>query len=251
MINKKSKQKIELGLLHTLKLFLIVIISIIVLCPVLSVPTSPSITYISNSTYIAGVTNRSQDIKGTITTVTLSSVQQDYKWKAYVGNVSGKLSLDDSTSKTIYDWSLGTVTGKVFVSRVPTINWGNVSCVNQTVIDSEQYALGMSLNARDSINSTFNNTVHKSFLIGSKNITQSSCRAAATYVNDLPQAVSTTAVFQEILLRDDLTSSLLYATIIDAGQNGYDNSPRDFQLLVAENESANIPTTYYFFAELG
>ena len=142
------------------------------------------------------------------------------------------------------------VTGKVFVSRESTVNWLNISCVNQTVIDGEHTALGMSY-TKDSLNSTFNNTVHKSFLIGTKNITQSSCRSIATYVNDVPQATSTTAVFQEILLRDDLSSNLVYATIIDAGQNGYDNSPRDFQLLVAENESSNSPTPYFFFLELG
>ncbi len=251
MIAKQNKTNIESKLLHAFKIFFIVIMSIIAICPVLAAPTSPSITYLSNSTYIAGVTNRSQDAKGTITTVTLSSIQQDYKWKAYVGNVSGRLSLDDASTRTIYDWSLGTVTGKVFVSRVSTINWANVSCVNQSVLDNEDTALGISLTARDGINATFNNTVHKSFLVGSKNITQSSCRAAATYVNDLPQAPSISSLFQEILLKDDITGSLVYTTIIDAGQNGYDNSPRDFQLLVAENESSSVPTAYYFFVELG
>ncbi|HEY9702353.1 MAG TPA: hypothetical protein V6C58_07900, partial [Allocoleopsis sp.] len=48
----------------------------------LALPTSPSITLVSNTTYTSSVTNRSTDTKGTITTVTLSSTQQDYKWKA-------------------------------------------------------------------------------------------------------------------------------------------------------------------------
>ena len=48
--------------------------------------------------------NRS-DAGGTITTMVLSAVQQNDKWKAYVGNVSGSLTLDDSNGYTIYRWA--------------------------------------------------------------------------------------------------------------------------------------------------
>lgn len=219
---------------------------------VYAIPSPPQITYVSNSTYTATSTNRSVDQKGTITVLTMNLNQQDYRWKAYVGNVTGTLALDDANSKSIYDWSLTTITGEVYVSRASTINWINVSCVNQTVIDNEQTALGMSLSSVDNINRTFNYTLHTSFLVGTKNITASSCRNTYTYINDAPQTPSVTAKFQEILLKDDITSSLIYATILEQDQLSYDGvNTYDFQIIVAENESSSVPTNYYFYVELG
>lgn len=215
-------------------------------------PSSPQITYVSNSTYTPTSANRSMDAKGTITVVTMTLNQQDYKWKAYVGNVTGTLALDDAGSKSIYDWSLTTITGEVYVSRASSVTWANVSCVNQTVIDNEQSAVGMSASARDNINSTFNFTVHRSFLVGTKNITESTCRSTATYINDAAQTMSVNAVFQELLLKDDLSGSLIYTTLLEQNQASYDGSSvYDFQLIVAENESASIPNNYYFYVELG
>ncbi len=216
-------------------------------------PAGPTITYVSNSTYTAPVANRSQDAKGTITVVTMSANQQDYKWKAYVGNVSGGLALDDANSKSIYAWQLATITGEVYATRASgTVNWVNVSCVSQAVIDSEQSALGILSTASDSINTTFNATIHKSFLVGTKNITNSTCRSTATYINSAAQSLTENAFFQEVLLKDDITSSLIYSTLINNDHTSYDGtSTYDFQMIIAENESSSTPTPYYFYVELG
>jgi hypothetical protein len=216
----------------------------------LALPTGPTITYISNSSASSSLQNRSQDEKGTITTILLSANQQDYKWKAYVGNVTGKVALDDANGRTIYDWDLGTSQGgKVIVSRFSNINWNNIACATQATIDNEETLVGMSLTAADNINSTFLNTTHRSFLVGV--IPISGCRSTATYVNDASQVVNSTARFQEILLRDTSNGNLLYTTLMESAQNGFDNQPHDFQLLVAENESATVPTPYFFWVELG
>lgn len=216
-----------------------------------ALPAGPVINYVSNSTATSVSANRSTDAKGTITIVTLDSNQQDYKWKAYVGNVSGKLALDDGTTATIYDWTLGTPSGEVYVTRASSVSWDNVTCANDSVITNEQSALGMTDLDSDNINKTFNYTAHQSFLVGTKNITQSSCRNTATYVSDSPQVVDENALFQEVLLADSLTGSLIFTTVIEDNQAGYNDAPFDFQLLVAENESSATPTLYYFFVELG
>jgi hypothetical protein len=217
-----------------------------------ALPAGPVVTYVSDTTAATLTANRS-DAKGTITTVTMSIGQQDYKWKGYVGNVTGNLVLDDANAKSLYDWTLGSITGEVYATRSSsTINWANVSCVNQTVINAEQTALSISATSVDNINRTFSSTSHKSFLVGSKNIANSTCRSTATYVNDSPQVVNETAVFQEVLLRDDFANSMIYTTFIENDQLGYDGaSTYDFQLLVAEDESSSTPSTYYFYVELG
>ena len=216
----------------------------------LAVPAGPSITYVSNTTSISNVTNRSADIKGTITTLTMSANQQDYKWKAYVGNISGGLALDNANGKSIYDWSLTTITGEVFVTRASSVNWNVVGCVNQTVIDSEQSSLGMPSTAQDNINSTFNFTNHRSFLVGSV-LNMTGCRSTATYINDAAQVMGPNAFFQEVLLKDNSTNSLIYSTLIENDHQGYTGIDNyDFQMIVAENESNTLPTQYFFFVEL-
>src|SRR3989344_8388316 len=135
-----------------LALALLIIFSLALLPIVSAAPAGPQITYISNSTASAVSASRGQDAKGTITVLTMSSVQQDYKWKAYVGNVTGLLALDDANAKSIFDWSLATITGEIYSTRASTVNWVNVSCVNDSVVTSEQSALGMAASDRDNIN---------------------------------------------------------------------------------------------------
>ncbi|GIU69988.1 MAG: hypothetical protein KatS3mg002_1224 [Candidatus Woesearchaeota archaeon] len=225
---------------------------LLVLTSVYAIPSSPQITYISNSTFVSTLTNRSTDQKGTITILSMALNQQDYRWKAYVGNVTGNLVLDDANANTIYDWSLAVISGEVYVTRASSVSWSNVSCVNNSVIINEQSALGMGVSDSDNINRTFNYTVHRSFLVGTKNITNSSCRSTFTYVNDAPQTVSESARFQEILLKDDISGSLIYTTLLEQDQLSYDGSNTyDFQIIVAENESSSTPTNYYFYVELG
>ena len=216
-----------------------------------ALPTGPVITYVSNSSAASLPSNRTQDEKGTITVITMVANQQDYKWKAYVGNVSGKLALDDGTAFTIYDWTMGTPSGEVYVTRASTVNWPNVTCASQAMIYTEENEVDISSATVDSINSTFNSQSHKSFSAGTVDIVNSSCRSTATYVSDASQVVNETSVFQEILLGDAGTSNLIYATTIEDNALGYNNQTYDFQLLVAENESATVPFTYFFYVELG
>ena len=187
---------------------------------------------------------------GSFTTMNLNVTQQNPRWKAYVGNVSGDLQLRDSNNYTIYDWDLVTVTGEVFASRSNDISWVDIQCLTEANLLSEEEFLNITTSAVDSLNKTFNNTIHTSFWIGSTQITNSSCRAIATYVNNQAQAASETADFQEILLDD--TSNFVYATILEQDQAGYDSGKTfDFQMILAEDEYASTPTTYYFYAEIG
>jgi len=234
------------------KWFFIGLIGLLILSRVvLALPASPTtLNFISNSTITTSLANRSLDAKGTITVITMDSNQQNYKWKAYVGNVTGKVALDDANGKSIYDWNLGIGSAEVYVSRFSNINWANIACVNQTSIDAEETGLGISLTLKDNINGTFNMTTHKSFDVGI--IPMSGCRSTATYINDAPQTMGPAAFFQEVLLRDTTTGNLIYSTLVDSAHTGYDNQPHDFQLIVAENESlAALPSNYFFWVELG
>jgi hypothetical protein len=233
------------------KWFFIGLIGLLVLSgTVLALPSAPIIQYVSNSSAVTGLANRSTDMPGTITTIVLSANQQDFKWKAYVGNVTGKVALDDANGKSIYDWNLGTAGGgEVYVSRFSNINWASMACALQATIDTESAAVGISTSAGDGINRTFNETTHRAFSVGTVPI--SGCRSIATYINDVPQVMGPSAYFQEVLLRDTVSGNMVYSTLMESAHLGYDNQLHDFQLLVAENESATVPTTYFFWVELG
>jgi hypothetical protein len=234
---------------------IVLALSVLVLAPLIyALPVAPSIDYISNSTAAGSLTNRSMDAKGTITTLNLSANQQNFKWKAYVGNVTGTVALDDANGQTIYDWNLATAGGgggEVYVSRSSGINWATIACASDAAVINEQNALGLATNTIDSINLTINRTTHASFIASTTNL--SGCRSTATYVNDSAQAMSATALFQEVLLMDaGNTSHIVYATLMQSATTGYNNNHLfNFQLIVAENESATVPTNYYFWVELG
>ncbi len=186
---------------------------------------------------------------GSFTTLVLSGTFQTPRWKAYVGNITGGVTLTDTGGSTIYDWTLDTISGQVYVSRNNSVDWGSIGCVSEQGIAAEQSFLNISDSSADSINRTFNNSIHRGFFVGTTFIANSTCRAIATYVDDTPQAPSEEATFQEILLEDS-SGNLVFTTILESAATGYDSSAYDFQLIVPENPIAVTPTTYYFYAEI-
>lgn len=209
-------------------------------------------TFISNTTDIVAPEAGAEisTVGGSFTIMVLNVTQQNPRWKAYVGNVTGELVLADSNYNQIYDWALATITGEVYVSRSDNVSWTDIQCLTEPILLTEEAFMNIITTAADSINNTFNNTVHKSFWIGDTQISNSSCRAIATYVNGTKQVLSENATFQEILLDD--TANMVYATILEQDEQAYDQSKTfDFQLIVADDEFTSNPTPYYFYAEIG
>ena len=217
---------------------------------VLAEPTGTTIS--SNSTDPGGSSNPSNrsDSGGTITTMVLDAFQQNTKWKAYIGNITGSLTLDDSSGNTIYDWSLNAagISGEVYVSRASSISWSLIDCAVQGIIDTEHTALSIGGGDADSINATYNYTTHNSIVVAGQTINADACGFAThTFESDTRQAQGS-ANFQAVLLDDD--TNLVYATPISQDTTAYDSStPVDFQVIVADDPST-ADTTYYFYAEI-
>jgi hypothetical protein len=235
-------------------LILVGLLASLLAWPVLvaAAPTGASVTFISNTTANASNPGNRTDARGTITTLKLDATQQDGHWKGYVGNVSGKLTLDDANKMTIYDWSLTGVTiqGRVYVTRNASILFASVTCAANATVNTEDGFNNITGTSVDSINQTFVNSTHKAFYVGATPIANSTCRAIATFVNDTPQSISEAMTFQEILLQDS-AANLIYTTIIEPNLSGFDSNTYDFQLIVAESGIKVSPTTYYFFTEIG
>ncbi|MGB9748555.1 MAG: hypothetical protein ACP5OZ_02850 [Candidatus Woesearchaeota archaeon] len=215
-----------------------------------SVPAGPNLLY--NYTEIptpqsALIVNTSG---GTITTMNLFGITQNPHWKAYVGNVSGKLALQDASTYTIYDWAISRVSGEVYATRNSvTPSWTNIRCANSSELSSEETFFNMSSADDDSISKTFNSTTHKSFFVGTKPISSSTCFATYTYIQNQSQSPSEEAKFQEIILSDG--ANLIFATLLENKSVGFNNQTYDFQMLLPESKLLSAPNTaYYFYLEL-
>jgi len=241
MASKGYLAVIGIGLLFILFLSLIV----------LGAPVGPNtITYLGNRTRgLNSPVSRSQDERGHIITVRMNVTQQSLYWKAYVGNVTGKITLDDDLNFTIYDWAMGKTSGEVYATRKSTaVTWTNVFCANNSVVEREGNLLNHTILKSDCLNKTFINNNHAAFWVGSLSFSANQCKHTVhTYVSDHPQVSS----FSELLLYDP-SGYLVYASIINNSAKGYDNGYYDFQMLVAEKGQDGIvtPLTYYFYVEL-
>ena len=137
----------------------------------------------------------------------------------------------------------------MYVSRNDSLNFSSLACANDGNISSEENFLNINSSSDDSITNTFDQTVHKSFVIGGTGtISNSSCYAIATYVNDTSQPADENATFQEILLSDG--RNLVFVAILEDDEQGFDLSSYDFQL-ISPDDPGLTSTTYYFYAELG
>ncbi|MFT4309375.1 MAG: hypothetical protein ACMXYL_02730 [Candidatus Woesearchaeota archaeon] len=236
----------------SLLVLLILVSSFTVFLAFAATPEGPSITYVSNTSRVAGdATLREGDAKGTITTINLDFEQQNRRWKAYVGNVTGRLTLQDVEGYAIYDWTLeADYRGTVFASRNNTIDWNSIGCANVTILESEEAAMSHVPGSDDSISSTFNATDHLWFFVSGTNV--SSCPYTPMYVNGTPQAQDTDAQFQQVLVMDTNNSIMIYASRIEGGEMGYNpNFTYDFQMIIAESGNPLVTNTpYYFYIEI-
>jgi hypothetical protein len=247
-VNKETKARIAIAL--TIGLLMIIGMSGVYA----ATPNGPiSITHVSNSTSatVGTGTLRSGDDGGYITTVTLDALQQNFGWKAYVGNITGKLTLDNAGGDTIYDWTLASVNANVYIARVDNVQWASLSCADRTVIGTEDGVVGKQPTRDESIIKTFIETVHKQFTVAGITIGQSTCPAISTFTSDTPQVAGIANLYQEILLNDS-AGNLIYTTKAETGgDTGYDGNTYDFQAIVADDETPVTITNYYFYVEIG
>jgi hypothetical protein len=244
----QAKNRILPSFLIPLIAFLLIIVCSQI---VIGRPSGVTIIPIRNETASANQAGMINISGGTITTINLNASTQDVRWKAFIGNVSGRMSLDDAAGATIYSWTLTSISGEVYATRYSgTINWTGVNCSNLTHISNEEVALGHT-NRDDNITATFNLKNHTSFYVDVNPILNNTCRSIHTYVNSSAQNQK----FDEVILYDgtNLTNGhIIYGTIIEHSIYGYNNRTYDFQMLVPERgePSWQSATAYYFYVEL-
>ncbi len=241
---KKRKSTAKYTLLFGILLLLLLIHFVFAANPV----GPDSITINSNETKGASSAQMINISGGRILSMNVTATTQDPRWKAFVGNVIGSFTLDDGDGATIYNWTLSSITGRIYATRNDsTISWGDIGCATTNDMETENVNMNHT-NSGDNITATFSDTTHDLFWVGSTSIGANLCPTLNTYVNNATQDNS----FEEMVLDDG--SNIVYATIIEENETaGYDGEFYDFQMIVPENGAPSFTgaTAYYLYVEIG
>jgi hypothetical protein len=214
-------------------------------------PAGVTIIPIRNETSTPRAASFINTTGGTIATVNLNGSTQNVRWKAFVGNVTGALTLDDASGSTVYDWTASAPSGEVYATRSSAIlNWSTITCANSTHLSGEDFAMNQT-NKDDNISKTFATKLHNQFYVGLVQIAQNACYSVHTYVNDSAQS----SRFEEMALYDgtNLTNgNVVFGAILEQDKYGYNNQTYDFQMILPEKglDGWSSATAYYFYLEL-
>jgi hypothetical protein len=229
-------------------IFVIIAFSIILLSA--TTPVGPNnVVSVANETKISTTSAAFFNISGGyIAALNLTASSQNVRWKAFVGWVNGKFTLDDQGGATIYDWTLTISTGRVYSTRSSsTITWASIACANRTTnLKTEEINMFHTNNSGDNITKTFQMGTHNPFWVAGHSFSANQCPTLNTYIGN----VSQDSDFEEMALYD--STSIIYATILENDLAGYDGQTYDFQMLVPENGSQGFTgaTPYYLYVEL-
>ncbi len=228
------------------------ILVITVLCSVEAAnPAGPdTLEVIRNVTKNTTTTKMLNVSGGRVVTLEINATVQDVRWKAFVGNVSGKFTLMDPEGAVVFDWSIASMTGRIYATANSTaLSWSGVNCSNTTTLEAENVRMNHT-RSDDNITKTFNlsgNGTHDEFYVANRQMPANTCPTLNTYNNSLAQD----SIFEEVALYDG--SNTIYAALLEQDMTGYNNYKYDFQMIVPEIGLSDFSgaTAYYIYVEIG
>ena len=182
---------------------------------------------------------------GNVTQLDIFSNTITRSWQGYYGNVSGAISLGDLDGNVLYNWSAVNPTGQVYATRAFDVNFATTKCANELEISSEEEFIGHNSSDADSVTNTFNQNNHPHFSVGLINIDENSCKSTNLFDENGNQI---TKFFNTLL--SDGASNIIYSSILEQSERGFDGRNHDFQLIVGENGRDELTTNYYFYVEV-
>jgi len=210
-------------------------------------------------------------IAGNVTELSITGFSTTQSWQGYFGNVSGTIQLADSADNVMYNWSLASPQGEIYASTNNSITWNYVQCLNfdsdgtygddtSNAGGTSQYGTNLSIleamfgiasDDVDGVDETFTllGSGHDLFYTNNLEFEAGECRNTQVFSN---AGEGEDGKFEEVLLYEPSTYSVIFASILNEDVFGFDNNPHDFEMLVLENghQTDTAPTTYYFWVEL-
>ncbi|MFA5764470.1 MAG: hypothetical protein WC915_06710 [archaeon] len=210
-------------------------------------------------------------IAGNVTELSINGFSVTQSWQGYFGNVTGTIQLADNGDNVMYNWSLASPEGEIYASTNDSINWNYVQCLNfdsdGTYADDTANLGGTSAHGTnltilenmfgifsddvDGVNETFPllGSGHNTFYTNNLEFSEGECRNTQIFSNS---GQGEDNKFEEVLLYEPTSYSVLFASLLNENVLGFDNSSHDFEMLVLENghSTDTATTTYYFWVEL-
>jgi hypothetical protein len=208
---------------------------------------------------------------GNVTELNIFGYTTTQSWQGYFGNITGAIRLADAVDNVMYNWSLASPQGEIYASKNNTISWPNVQCFNFTATGAmnplgetpgatnqkgtnlTQIEDEFSINASDvdGVNETFTllGTGHNTFYVHNLEFSIGECRNTRIFDNT-GKGVNNN--FEEVLLYEPTTTSVVFTTLLNQNQAGFDSGTHDFEMLVLEDGHGTdvSVTNYYFWVEL-
>jgi hypothetical protein len=174
----------------------------------------------------------------------------------------------------MYNWTSASPRGEIYASKNNTIIWLNIQCFNFTAdktflaetgnygninlygkdLEQLETEFNISSDDDDGVNETFvyqgnGATGHHNFYTNNYQFSDGECRSTRVYADT---GKGEKDEFEEVLLYEPETTSVVFATILNEDASGFDQAAHDFEMLVLENGHGTdlAMTTYYFWVEL-
>ena len=199
-----------------------------------ALPSGATVSTSSDETWAGDAAGSDVSEGGNITSLTLSGKSQTEYWQGYYGNVSGNLTLRDTSGDRMYSWNITNITGEVYASIDNGVTWVGIVGEEDCMTDEAITGTG-----EDRVNNTFTNTT-VSWTVGATSIVKA-CQTY-TYISSLSQSND----FEEIILDEGANS--VYGTKTEYKTAGFDGKQHHFQMIVPSNSTK---VTYYFYIEFG
>lgn len=231
-----------------------------------------NLTVINSSTAPVNPAASASAVAGNVTEIDLNGYTVTQSWQGYYGNITGTILLGNSNNNVLYNWTDASPKGEVYASTNSSISWTNIQCFNYTATGTyenddlnrggtSQYGTNLtqlqsefniSSDAPDSVNNTFNlngTGNHATFYTNNLEFADGTCQSTRLFTNAGQGEVNK---FEEVLLYDPNTKSLVFTTILDQDIFGFDNRTHDFEMIVLEDGHGTDTksTPYYFYVEL-
>lgn len=224
-----------------------------------TLPEGPSTISMQNSSRRTPASSQTLNaIAGNVSQISIYGTTVTQSWQGYYGNVSGNITLDDSSNNTLYNWPVTHPEGEIYASTSPIdFSIGNIACYNFTKsggsylnLTAYETSLGMDESNTDGINETFTlGTTYDDFYAG-LNFINSSCPETQLFNSSEQKNPNQ---FQEVLLYDLTSNKVIFTSILEhVPVLGFNNQYWDFEMIVAEKGLAGDTetTTYYFYIEI-
>jgi hypothetical protein len=210
-------------------------------------------------------------VAGNVTELNIFGYTITQSWQGYYGNVTGAVMLADSSDNVMYNWSVSSPSGEIYASTNDSINWRYIQCFNFTASgtyandlpyagQTSQFGTNMTIlegmygiqtDDVDGVNETFDLFAggHNAFYTSNFEFSEGECRSTRIFSQGGNKVEDQ---FEEVLLYEPTSYSVIFASLLNKDVIGFDNNPRDFQMLVLEDGHGTdeSPTNYYFYVEL-